>query len=72
MQMAALYESITRSIIDELEKGVPTWVQPWRTKRRTALGLLSANLAAGRTSAGSLSRSSGTPRRTPGIPIQHG
>ena len=52
MQMAALYESITRSIIDDLEKGVPAWVQPWRTKRRTALGLLPANLATGRTYSG--------------------
>lgn len=52
MQMAALYASITRSIIDDLEKGVPAWVQPWRTKRRTALGLLPANLATGRTYSG--------------------
>ena len=52
MQMAALYDSITRSIIDDLEKGVPAWVQPWRTKRRTALGLLPANLASGRTYSG--------------------
>ncbi|MFY9699095.1 MAG: ArdC family protein [Rhodoplanes sp.] len=52
MQMAALYESITRSIIGDLEKGVPVWVQPWRTKRRTALGLLPANLATGRTYSG--------------------
>ena len=52
MQMAALYESITRSIIDDLEKGVPAWVQPWRTKRRTALGLLPANFATGRTYSG--------------------
>jgi antirestriction protein ArdC len=52
MQMAALYESITRSIIDDLEKGVPAWVQPWRTKRRTALGLLPANLTTGRTYSG--------------------
>ena len=52
MQMAALYENITRSIIDDLEKGVPAWVQPWRTKRRTALGLLPANLATGRTYSG--------------------
>lgn len=52
MQMAALYDSVTRSIIDDLEKGVPAWVQPWRTKRRTALGLLPANLATGRTYSG--------------------
>ena len=52
MQMAALYESVTRSIIDDLAKGVPTWVQPWRTKRRTALGLLPANIATGRTYSG--------------------
>lgn len=36
----------------DLEKGVPAWVQPWRTKRRTALGLLPANLATGRTYSG--------------------
>lgn len=52
MQMAALYESVTRSIIDDLEKGVPVWVQPWRTNRRTALGLLPANLATGRIYSG--------------------
>ncbi|MBK5961280.1 hypothetical protein CCR97_24185 [Rhodoplanes elegans] len=52
MQMAALYESVTRSIIEDLEKGVPAWVQPWRTKRRTSLGLLPANIATGRTYSG--------------------
>jgi antirestriction protein ArdC len=52
MQMASLYDAVTRSIIDDLAKGVPGWVQPWRTKRRTALGLLPANIATGRTYSG--------------------
>ncbi len=52
MHMAALYESVTQSIIDDLQNGVPAWVQPWRTKRRTALGLLPANIATGRTYSG--------------------
>ena len=52
MQMASLYESVTLSIIADLETGVPIWVQPWKTKRRTGLGFLPANLATGRTYSG--------------------
>jgi len=52
MQMAALYDSVTQRIVKELADGVPPWVQPWRTKRRIALGLLPANIATGRTYSG--------------------
>jgi antirestriction protein ArdC len=52
MQMASLYDSVTRDIIKDLEQGVPIWVQPWKTKKRTSLGLLPANLATGRTYSG--------------------
>ena len=35
MQMASLYDSVTRDIIKDLEQGVPIWVQPWKTKKRS-------------------------------------
>jgi len=47
-----IYESVTRSIVADLEAGVPIWVQPWKTSRRSDLGLLPANLATGRTYSG--------------------
>jgi antirestriction protein ArdC len=30
MHISALYESVTNSIIADLEKGVAPWVQPWK------------------------------------------
>ena len=47
-----IYDGVTKSIIAELETGRPVWVQPWKTTRRTRLGLLPANLATGRTYSG--------------------
>ncbi|WP_294538190.1 zincin-like metallopeptidase domain-containing protein [uncultured Rhodoblastus sp.] len=52
MKIDDLYQSVTLSIIADLEAGVPVWVQPWKTKKRTSLGLLPANLATGRTYSG--------------------
>ena len=52
MKINDLYESVTLSILADLEAGVPVWVQPWKTKKRTSLGLLPANLATGRTYSG--------------------
>jgi len=52
MKIASLYEQVTNAIIADLEKGAPIWVQPWKTTRRTSLGLLPANLATRRTYSG--------------------
>jgi antirestriction protein ArdC len=52
MQMTSLYADVTRDIITDLARGVPAWVQPWKTSKRTRLGLLPANLATGRTYSG--------------------
>jgi antirestriction protein ArdC len=52
MKIASLYEQVTNAIIADLEKGAPTWVQPWKTTRRTSLGFLPANLATRRTYSG--------------------
>ena len=30
MHIAALYESVTKSIIDDLENGVAPWTKPWK------------------------------------------
>ncbi len=52
MKMASLYESVTNNIVMELEKGVAPWVQPWKTGRRTKLGLLPGNVVTRRTYSG--------------------
>jgi antirestriction protein ArdC len=52
MKIASLYEQVTNAIIADLERGAPTWVQPWKTTRRTNLGFLPANLATRRTYSG--------------------
>ena len=52
MKMASLYDTVTNNIVAELEKGVAPWVQPWKTNRRTKLGLLPGNAATRRTYSG--------------------
>ena len=52
MKMASLYDTVTNNIVAELEKGVAPWVQPWKTSRRTKLGLLPGNAATRRTYSG--------------------
>jgi len=37
MKIAALYESVTQSIIAELEKGCAPWTQPWKAGKRTGI-----------------------------------
>jgi len=31
MKIAALYESVTQSIIKDLEAGVASWTKPWKS-----------------------------------------
>ena len=45
MHISALYESVTKSIIADLEKGVASWVKPWSGR---GVGALPANAATGR------------------------
>jgi antirestriction protein ArdC len=37
MKIAAVYESITQSIIAELEGGTGPWIKPWKTERRVGI-----------------------------------
>jgi len=39
LKLTQLYESVTQSIIRDLEAGVPSWTKPWRTPV-TQLGTL--------------------------------
>ena len=45
MHISALYESVTNSIIADLEKGVASWVKPWSGG---GVGALPTNAATGR------------------------
>jgi antirestriction protein ArdC len=47
MHISALYESVTNSIIADLEKGVAPWVQPW--KNGNTAGILPMNAATERS-----------------------
>ena len=46
MNIAAVYESVTRSIIAELEQGAAPWVKPWKGGGR--VGIMPANAVTGR------------------------
>lgn len=50
MNIAAVYESVTRSIIVELEQGAAPWVKPWKGGNR--VGIMPANAATGRCYSG--------------------
>lgn len=50
MQKSDLYESVTKSIIADLEKGVAPWVKPW--KGRNSGGIMPINAATHRYYAG--------------------
>ncbi len=50
MQIAAVYESVTRSIIAELEQGAAPWVKPWKGGKR--VGIMPANAVTGRCYSG--------------------
>lgn len=45
MQIAAVYENVTRSIIAELEGGTAPWVKPWKSGKR--VGIMPANAITG-------------------------
>ena len=47
MHIAALYESVTQSIIKDLEAGVAPWTKPWKSGARG--GLLPFNAASNRS-----------------------
>jgi antirestriction protein ArdC len=47
MHISALYESVTNSIIADLEKGVASWVKPW--KNGNTGGILPMNAATKRS-----------------------
>ena len=50
MNIAAVYESVTRSIIAELEQGAAPWVKPWKGGDR--VGIMPANAVTGRCYSG--------------------
>jgi antirestriction protein ArdC len=45
MKIAAVYESVTRSIIAVLERGTAPWVKPWKAGKR--VGIMPANAISG-------------------------
>lgn len=47
MHIAALYESVTKSIIDDLENGVAPWTKPW--KNGNTGGIMPMNAATKRS-----------------------
>jgi antirestriction protein ArdC len=47
MNINALYESVTNSIIKEMEAGAVPWVKPWKTPRHHG-SVMPHNLATGR------------------------
>ncbi|MDR3490085.1 MAG: zincin-like metallopeptidase domain-containing protein, partial [Bradyrhizobium sp.] len=48
--MTAIYETVTKQIIDELEAGAIPWTQPWKNQRRG--GVMPLNAATGRPYSG--------------------
>ena len=58
MKIADLYQHVTNSIISDLEKGVASWVKPWKTGN--VGGIMPMNGVLGARTAASTSRSSGT------------
>jgi antirestriction protein ArdC len=51
MKINALYESVTNSIIKEMEAGAVPWVKPWKTPRNHG-SVMPHNLATGRPYSG--------------------
>ena len=51
MNINALYESVTNSIITEMEAGAVPWVKPWKTPRNHG-SVMPHNLATGRAYSG--------------------
>lgn len=47
-----IYESVTRAIIEEMQRGAVPWVRPWKTDRTSVGGVMPANAATGRSYSG--------------------
>lgn len=47
-----MYESVTRSIIEEMERGAVPWVRPWKTNRYSNTDVMPANAVSGRSYSG--------------------
>jgi antirestriction protein ArdC len=47
-----MYESVTRSIIEEMERGAVPWVRPWKTNRYAKASVMPANAVTGRSYSG--------------------
>ena len=47
-----IYESVTRAIIDEMERGAVPWVRPWKTDRHNAGSVMPGNAITGRSYSG--------------------
>ena len=47
-----IYESVTRAIIEEMERGAVPWVRPWKTDRHSVSGVMPANAVTGRSYSG--------------------
>ena len=52
MNISALYESVTNSIIQELENGTIPWTKPWKDERTAHGSLMPHNRATGRAYTG--------------------
>lgn len=52
MRAAELYDSVTKRIIADLEKGVLPWQKPWTVTRSNGIGLMPTNAATGRAYSG--------------------
>lgn len=52
MKTAELYQSVTDTVIKQLEEGVPPWVRPWKDERRKGVGMIPSNLLTGRLYSG--------------------
>ena len=44
-----IYESVTRAIIEEMERGAVPWVRPWKTDRHNVGSVMPANAITGRS-----------------------
>ena len=47
-----MYESVTRAIIEEMERGAVPWVRPWKTNRCSKTNVMPANAVTGRSYSG--------------------
>lgn len=52
MKINDLYNTVTATVIKQLEDGVPPWVRPWRDERLHGVGMIPTNLVTGRRYSG--------------------